>query len=252
MLKSVSTARFEALKRQAKRFVRNRQNLTHSQALDELARAEGFGNWSLLAKGVEHGPSSITTENAPVAQNHTVRLLAYIASSDPTVRWSHEEQVATRYPSSRYESFRWIEKRFTYSSSRDDRPGLLAGLAKAKRAISFMDRTGLKPSRAWRSVFRSPLIPPGFDHTCVWRDEMKRIIITTEPYFGADRDVGASAACDKLGWPWVRLPKRTGIWFPCRESCPAECSGHTIMYVTAPAKNGGDPKAIAAALESSR
>jgi Glyoxalase superfamily protein len=44
----------ETLKRQAKR-LKNAMGCSHSEALDELARASGFNNWSLLMKHCHRG-----------------------------------------------------------------------------------------------------------------------------------------------------------------------------------------------------
>lgn len=45
----VSAARFDALKRKAKRLRREKPEIKHAQALDEVARDNGFQSWAALA-----------------------------------------------------------------------------------------------------------------------------------------------------------------------------------------------------------
>lgn len=52
MPNSFSTSRIERLKREAKLLCRN-SLITHTEALDNLAKANGYGNWSLLMKHIE-------------------------------------------------------------------------------------------------------------------------------------------------------------------------------------------------------
>lgn len=66
MPNSFSTGRIERLKREAKLLCRN-SPITHSEALDGIAKANGFGNWSLLMKDIE-APSAahvMSEEEAP-------------------------------------------------------------------------------------------------------------------------------------------------------------------------------------------
>lgn len=57
MPNSLSSGRIERLKREAKQLCRN-SPITHSEALDTIARANGYANWSLLMKHNET-PSAI-------------------------------------------------------------------------------------------------------------------------------------------------------------------------------------------------
>lgn len=52
MPNSLSTGRIERLKREAKLLCRN-SPITHSEALDSIAKANGYSNWSLLMRHVE-------------------------------------------------------------------------------------------------------------------------------------------------------------------------------------------------------
>ena len=250
MLKFVSKARFEALKRQAKRLVRSRSSLSHSQALDELARAEGFDNWSLLARRVD-GNDAAPARSAPnvtrssTSGGHVFTLSGCILTVDPKGRWQTEERVEAKYPSSRYEKVAGVPKRFFYRGARGEQRSILSRIAKAKRLISFMDRTSLRASRAWTSMLgRDHRLPAGFDHTYVWRDDQDRFILTTEPYIGADQDMRVGESCRAFGWKWLALPKGQGIWNPCGGGCPVDCTKHTRMYLIAPPKRGGDLAAI--------
>ena len=118
-------------------------------------------------------------------------------------------------------------------------------IATAKRAIGFMDATGLRPSRAFTRVFgSSKVLPQGFDHACVWRDDANRYVVTSEPYIGAGRADAISAWGSSREWNSTVLPNGRGIWNPCREDCEAACKGHTQMVIMAPVKNGGDLQTI--------
>jgi hypothetical protein len=52
MAQQVSFSQLSQLRRNAKRLARDK-NLTHSQALDQVAQSAGFGNWSQLMKHAE-------------------------------------------------------------------------------------------------------------------------------------------------------------------------------------------------------
>jgi hypothetical protein len=67
MPNSFSTGRIERLKREAKQLCRT-STLTHSEALDSIAKANGFGNWSLLMKCSEAASPALATsqENPPI------------------------------------------------------------------------------------------------------------------------------------------------------------------------------------------
>lgn len=53
----------ENMKRQAKK-VKKERGITHTQALDELSRAEGFQNWALLMKTINARLSGLGGEAA--------------------------------------------------------------------------------------------------------------------------------------------------------------------------------------------
>ena len=132
----------------------------------------------------------------------------------------------------------WIGARSGISQK--NREGVAESLATSRRAIHFMDTTGLKTSRAWASIFgESPAY--GFDHTQVWRDKNKQIVITTEPYFSdKDKFEKITKWCTENEWQLVRAPKNVGIWNCCDDECPADCRSHTNMLLITPKKNGCD------------
>jgi hypothetical protein len=108
------------------------------------------------------------------------------------------------------------------------------------RVIQFIDATGAKPSRAWRSVFKGPygsrlVYPPDMDHTLVWR-VAGRLLVTTEPYHERPE---LAAWCGRNGWACAPV-QHFGMWFP---------EGDTRLYLLAPPKGGADVGKVAQALE---
>lgn len=249
MVASVSRARFLALKRQATRLKHSRPGTSHAQALDKIARAEGFGNWSLLARVVEvhelHEVAAAGVSESAAPQPHRVVISGFVRTREsrvPTKFW--HEYIDTKYPAKRYADFKWLPD--NWSAVGFEESGVRERIATAKRAIGFMDATGLRPSRAFTRVFgTSKLLPQGFDHACVWRDDANRYVVTSEPYIGAGRADAISAWCSSLGWKSVVLPNGLGIWNPCREDCGTACKRHTQMVIMASTKNGGDLQTIA-------
>lgn len=68
-----SPFQLEQLKKQAKRIVRQ-EGLKHTQALDQIARGHGFGNWSQLAKGVPDLPPTKRAMRKWFEANHTAAV----------------------------------------------------------------------------------------------------------------------------------------------------------------------------------
>lgn len=66
----LSASLLDQLRRDAKRMARE-QSLTHSQALDTLARQRGFQNWSLLVKNAQ--PNPLALERPPKLVAATAR-----------------------------------------------------------------------------------------------------------------------------------------------------------------------------------
>lgn len=104
----------------------------------------------------------------------------------------------------------------------------------AARYSAFMAATGLRKSRGW-SRAGAILLPPGFDHTCLWRDRAGKYIVTTEPY---NHVVLADFAhLTEHGWTLADAPC-LGMWNP----------PHTRLILASPPRNGGDLFPVLAAL----
>lgn len=234
---TISPSKFEILKRQATRAKKD-SGITHSQALDQIAIQQGYSNWSLLAKSVE---VSIGFERP-----YTIQIFCSIPSkfidsvSNRPNFWV--EEIPCLYPPKYYADMRWMPPKLGINGRSTE--GVAETIETARRSINFMDSTGLRPSRAWRSIF-SGLEPVGLDHTCVWRDELKNIIVTTEPYSGNQEKISKLTDwCNRNEWQMIRAPNNIGIWNPCTSDCKVDCTSHTNMFVMAPKKNGGNVKKV--------
>lgn len=226
----ISKNTFENLKRQAKLLKRS-SGITHSEALDQAAIEHGFSNWSLLAKSVPD-KSAIDKPNRII--------LHCIVWPDPNDGMPPMQQVEipTIHPPKHYSNMKWMPQQWTLR--RRSRNSINESISTIRRALQFMDATGLKTSNAWTSIVRQTQ-PQGFDHTCVWRNEQNQFILTTEPYDGFTEKIKKLAAwCSAHGWDMDQLQKKIGIWNPCVDTCTKSCMQHTSMFVMAPARNGGD------------
>lgn len=239
MSRTISSSRIEILRRQASRLKKS-AGIEHSQALDQVAVENGFSNWSMLAKAV------VSSNHQPKhAKPHKIQFYCSILRSPENKEpyfWT--EEISCLHPEKHYADMNWIR---TNIRARN-RDGISEILATARRAINFMDATGLKTSRAWSSIFRGNT-PYGLDHTQVWRDENKQIIVTTEPYFAANEKIEKlSKWCKENEWKMLRAPRKIGIWNCCGIGCDASCSTHTNMFILSPKKNGGDAEKVLSAL----
>jgi len=250
MATRISQARFLALKRQATRRRRITPDLTHAQTLDDIAREQGFDNWSLLARAVEPVSDVVgnlkTIVQAHSSPAHQVSIRGLAWSRNPSERKWWDEVVDTKYPPKRYSACMLIPSDWTIRSSSVS--AVENSVAKVKRIIKFMDATGLRPSRAWSRLFghnHADYAHAGFDHTFVWIDDNRRYVVTTEPYIGTGRVATIRAWCNEHGWSIAVSPNGRGIWHPCRANCKPDCKGHTQMIILAPGKNGGDVQPVA-------
>jgi hypothetical protein len=251
MATRITQARFSTLKRDAKRLERRRPELSHAQALDQVAKEHGFVNWSLLAKATESiAPSGALPQVQRLESTlplHSVILQGSIWSRNPAIREFWEESITTKYPAKRYASFQWTPKDFAFRGTERNKDLVRSKMATTKRAIAFMDASGLRTSQAFVRLL-GRLRPDGFDHTSIWRDDLNRYIVTTEPYIPDLRSGRLGIWCSENGWSYSVLPKGHGIWNPCGEDCTPACTAHTQMVVLTPPKKAGDPSAIVAAL----
>lgn|GEM_PF-4532256 len=109
------------------------------------------------------------------------------------------------------------------------------------RLLHFMDATKLRPSRAgWHYLlgtrdYTSLDQPPGIDHTCVWRGDHKKIVVTTEPYNVEEKTAEMKRWCDDKQWTMAVAPVGQGLWNPPK----------TTLIVLAPPRGGVDVWRIA-------
>lgn len=156
------------------------------------------------------------------------------------------EYLDTKYPRRRYTKCCRIPRQWCVTNRMES--SVRERILTAVRAIAFMDATNLRPSDAHTRLYGHGKGPEGFDHSCVWIDDGRRYVVTTEPYtrpYELDR---AIAWCESNGWSHLVLPRQIGIWNPCRCSCTSNCTEHTCMLVAAPPKNGGNIEAVRDAL----
>lgn len=248
MAAPISRGNLDGLKRRARRLERERPELSHSEALDLVARDEGFKNWSLLARAAEDGNPAVTVPMQPVIPDrlHTVELHGWFWNR-PARPAGWTEAIPAKYPPKRYADFQWVKEHFQYEGREDL---IRSQMARARRTIAFMDTTGLRTSRAFRRIFPDGRMPEVFDHTSVWRDETGRYVLTTEPYAGAFQNGKLIVWCRESGWDYVVAPKQVGLWNPCTDACLADCTTHTQMVLLAPPRNGGSVLSVSHDLEA--
>ena len=134
------------------------------------------------------------------------------------------------YPVARYRACTWIPLA-GLSTLHDDKKSAEDRVYFYRRMVSFINATGLKPSRAhWDYLgVKYGQEPPGVDHTLFWHDGKKNYAVTTDPY-GGEYHLGAMQEwCDRKGWRIAAAPEGVGLWY----------HGTTLM-VLAPPKSGID------------
>lgn len=116
----------------------------------------------------------------------------------------------------------------------------------AARTICFMDGAGVRPSKAWVSLFgdhaqgmRCGIGPTGFDHTQVWNWAGGLRLVTTEPYGRGLED--ALSWCHAHRWDARPVPD-WGMWNP----------PHTTLVICAPPRRGADLGAVLWRLRTQR
>ena len=254
MGKSISQGFVDSLKRKAKRLERERPELTHSQALDLIAKREGYENWSLLARDVEQ---SIAARRVSKRYPYTLHLcgIALDSKIELTTR------LSLKHPAAHYDKQKWINWKLQGGRGQSESeatavmtdPGernLRYRLAVAQRMVCFMDATDLRASRATGAVYGTHSIPGCFDHDCLWKDSEGRYIVTVEPSMRWGHPDEIRSLCDSNEWQYELLSKGFGIEYPCDSSCGPECESHTRMFVIAPKRRGGDLQATVRAILS--
>jgi len=251
MTSRITRSKFDNLKRRAARLKRS-AGLTHAQALDHVAKEEGFENWSLLAPAVEPVAAPVPAAapaNPAVAKPHHVRLSGFVRSRPGEAGDVFHEYVPSLHPAKHYAKLGRGRPYWQEFVGRAE-GGLRDSIATTRRGIEFMDATGLRRSEAWIRVFGHGAIPDGFDHTSVWMDARGLYLVATEPYIGSDKGARARAWCEAKGWRAAQLPRGFGIWNPCRNDCAPDCGAHTTMILMVPPKRGADLAATVAAVKA--
>jgi hypothetical protein len=144
-----------------------------------------------------------------------------------------------RFNRSRYQRCLWIPPDLRDPLRCDDADEAGLALARIRRVIHFMDVTELQPTTHYsRLVRKAPGLPPYADHTLLWQDPGKRLLVTTEPY-GMPRDVTAAS-----GWRTLALPPGYGLW-----TAPTpEGHAQTEFIWLSPVKDSVDLEALAGRL----
>src|SRR5260221_5815697 len=248
-MSTVSKARLTDLKLAAKRLQRENPQLAHSHALDLVARGEQFPSWALLCKSV--GRSTVHPALPQSGKLHSVLLGGIVPSRERGVlpKW-WDELVPSLHREEQYAFVDWMAEHFQVRDYSET--AVRRRLAKMRRAIEFMDRTGLRPSKAWMALFGRGTAPLGMDHPNVWRDADDRYIVSAEPYAGARMISSICGWCDDRHWRSAIAAEGEGIWNPCTDDCPVHCAAHTRLVLMAPAKMGGDPAVIVSRLRLTR
>ncbi|MFM2005059.1 MAG: hypothetical protein RLZZ09_714 [Pseudomonadota bacterium] len=165
-------------------------------------------------------------------------LAVYFRDPVNRVRGSARVDLLHRLPMGCYRQCRWGPKDLPDDWRARSEAKARELVTRWARVMLFMDRTGLRPSVAWRTLFRegsgTPL--PGMGRALVWLDEEGRYLVTTEPEGEADRAqlLMAASAAD---WTHVAV-EGFSLW---GESANGLC-------ILAPPKRGGDVDAVRQAL----
>lgn len=190
-------------------------------------------------------PQMAATESG--SKTHMVTISGFLRDSrSGKISVLGHEYLDTKYPGRRYAKCNRIPRGWCVTSNSESMAR--ERMVTAVRAIAFMDATGLRPSDAHTRLYGHGKGPTGFDHSCVWIDDLRRYIVTTEPYTRPHELDKAIAWCDANAWPHLILPRQIGIWNPCHQGCAPACTEHSCMLLTAPPKNGGDLLAVRDAL----
>jgi len=165
-------------------------------------------------------------------------LAVYFRDPVNGVRGSTRVDVLHRLPMGCYRQCRWGPKDLPDDWRARSESKARELVMRWARVMLFMDRTGLRPSVAWRSLFTdgsgAPL--PGMGRALVWLDESGRYLVTTETEDREHRD-GLRKAALAHGWAYAEV-EHFSLW---RESPGGLC-------ILAPPKRGGNVEAVRQAL----
>lgn len=245
MVSHITPLHFENLKRIAKKRSRADESLLHSVALDELARENGYQNWSQLAKVVNAAHSPLP--ESLIARLYQVRISGWVVpgpSRLPTQFW--HLSLPTRYPAAHYAKFKRIPE--NWDVRRGTVESVVIGIDQIQKNLAFIDATELRTSSAYSSLFHAQ--DARLDHFCVWRDAENRYVVSNEPYRGSDKREGTKMWCRANGWTFREMPQGIGMHNTCSTACSADCTQHTALILMSPPKRGGDLAVVGDALIS--
>lgn len=236
----LSPLQVENIKRAATKRKRATPELTHSEALDQLATEHGFANWSLLAKATNQVKPS--PGRTAIPRNFEVRVSGWVIPERQVAQFWHVN-MPSRYPEKHYRGFRripeyWDVKRRSFEST-------LTAMEQLRMNVAFMDATELLPSKAFVSLFPDFGQDAGLDHHCVWRTADAKYVVSNEPYRGSSKREGTKRWCEANGWSYRELPKSIGMHNTCSAECPDDCTFHTALILMSPPKKGADVDLIA-------
>lgn len=116
-------------------------------------------------------------------------------------------------------------------------------LSSAERALRFMERTGLRPSRDYRKKYSKRSLDnklPGSDHPTDWLDPSSgQVIVVDEPYGGVPNEDERSAWAERHDWRLVKT-SWPGMYNPY----------YCDMYVATDGATGYDLDALVAKIDA--
>lgn len=167
-------------------------------------------------------------------------LAVYFRDPVNRVRGSARVDLLHRLPMGCYRQCRWGPKDLPDDWRAGSEAKARELVTRWARVMLFMDRTGLRPSVAWRTLFRggsgTPL--PGMGRALVWLDEEGRYLVTAEPE-DAEHRAQLQEAALAVKWDFAEVGGFS-LW---QEGSGALC-------VLAPPKRGGDVAALCQTLKA--
>lgn len=234
----------DGLKRAAKK-VKRETGMSHTQALDHVARTGGFQNFIHASRNIG---------DPPLAQRFPVTISQYWLDRKTKTRGTESLIVELSQPLPALVRIHHLKGYLGGAQLQDD--NRLHGYDKGEdqdharnlacrlaRALQFMDATGLKPSTGKRFYPKSDWHnrPPGVDHDRGWYDpETKSHLFTDEPYgVGDETKTERDLWCERHGFDIVQANR------------PSVYGYGTDLYLIAKRGTGLDLRSVVAKLEGS-
>ncbi len=182
--------------------------------------------------------NSLSQPATEILPMKSLTLTAYWRSRD--VRpGEFQETFPVRFDVRRYEQNPWVPAKLHEPRRYDSEYAAQLALGRIRRIIEFMDTTGLQPSTDLDRLFPSGRGLPNYaDHTQLWRDAERRLLLTTEPYYLPKR------LSTPPGWRAVALPPGYGLW---REALSHDVAQTEFIWLS-PIVGGVDLEALAGKL----